>query len=259
PTCTRQRAAFASATRSVPHPRCNGRAVLVRGTGPALPDGGAAQAGAARRGRAGLHPTNSACARRGHRAAPEHAARASQRRRPLPGLASPRTVAAAPMPARSQPTASPSSDESAEIWLVRKNNLDFGPFSLANLKRQIEKGEIEGDHILIDSETGRRTPVESHPVLGELIAHTRLRREERHREERAHRQRVHDKRRNFIIVIFLLLVAGGGVAVVLLRMRMQSQTPVVLVKEVPMPKSGSESELAEILRNLSFEFPKPVI
>ena len=54
--------------------------------------------------------------------------------------------------------------ESEERWLVQKDRLDFGPFSLTQIKAQIQKGEIAGEHMIVDSDSGARKKVKDFPV-----------------------------------------------------------------------------------------------
>src|SRR5439155_6955788 len=60
-------------------------------------------------------------------------------------------------------------DEAHERWLIQKDKLDFGPFKLAEVRRQIEQGQIKGEHIIVDMENGDRRRVREHPMLKELI------------------------------------------------------------------------------------------
>jgi len=60
-------------------------------------------------------------------------------------------------------------DESEYRWLVSKGKLDFGPFTLAQIKEQIARDEILPGHILIDQEAGTRAEVEAHPLLRDLV------------------------------------------------------------------------------------------
>ncbi len=59
--------------------------------------------------------------------------------------------------------------EDDERWLVQKDKLDFGPFSLKEIKRQIDKGDILGHHTLACRDTGERGPVRAHPLLSEVV------------------------------------------------------------------------------------------
>ncbi len=52
-----------------------------------------------------------------------------------------------------------------ERWLVHKDKLDFGPFSLDQVKQQLEKGIFTGDHIIVDLESGARQKIKDHAHL----------------------------------------------------------------------------------------------
>ncbi|MES1210508.1 MAG: protein kinase, partial [Pseudomonadota bacterium] len=47
-------------------------------------------------------------------------------------------------------------DDTQERWLVQKDKLDFGPFSLVQIRAQIERGDILPEHIIVDSDSGSR-------------------------------------------------------------------------------------------------------
>ncbi len=99
--------------------------------------------------------------------------------KPLPGVSSPSLPKLPPKPAAaiSFDTAEGSDanfsnvlvNEDDERFLVQKNRLDFGPFSIAEIKRQIDKGDIQGNHTLVDRDSGERGPVRSHPLLSEAV------------------------------------------------------------------------------------------
>jgi hypothetical protein len=60
-------------------------------------------------------------------------------------------------------------DHHEQRWLVHKGKLDYGPYSLAELKAQIEKGEVVPGDIVIDQELGTRAEAEAHPLLHDLV------------------------------------------------------------------------------------------
>ena len=47
-------------------------------------------------------------------------------------------------------------DEAQERWLIQKDKPDFGPFSLAQIRAQIERGEIVGEHAISSTATPAR-------------------------------------------------------------------------------------------------------
>ena len=56
-------------------------------------------------------------------------------------------------------------DDAQERWLIQKDRLDFGPFSLAQIRAQIQRGEIVGEHMIVDSDTGARKKVKDFAPL----------------------------------------------------------------------------------------------
>jgi serine/threonine-protein kinase len=98
-------------------------------------------------------------------------------------------------------------DDTQERWLVQKDKLDFGPFSLAQIKAQIERGEILGEHLIVDSDSGERTRVKEFPGLGEF---TKLSERRREQLRRAHAERASEstEKKKSMATFFI-----GGVAV----------------------------------------------
>jgi eukaryotic-like serine/threonine-protein kinase len=106
-------------------------------------------------------------------------------------------------------------DDNQERWLIQKDKLDFGPFSLAQIRAQIQRGEIIGEHMIVDSDTGARKKVKDYPPLKEFTktAERSLEQQRRARAEHTH-ERVEAKKSvvTFLIVGAALAAAIGGVA-----------------------------------------------
>ncbi len=106
-------------------------------------------------------------------------------------------------------------DDAQERWLIQKDRLDFGPFSLAQIRAQIQRGEIIGEHMIVDSDTGARKKVKDFRLLRDF-ARTSERQIEQNR--RAHAEIHHEKsekaKRAFtaLIVSIAVLAVGGGVS-----------------------------------------------
>ena len=98
-------------------------------------------------------------------------------------------------------------DETQERWLVQKDKLDFGPFSLAQIRAQIERGEIQGEHLIVDSDSGERKKVKEFPGLGEFTKSAERRREQA-RRARAEQTHESTEKRKSLATFFI-----GGVAV----------------------------------------------
>jgi hypothetical protein len=104
-------------------------------------------------------------------------------------------------------------DDNQERWLVQKDKLDFGPFSLAQIKAQIDRGEIAGEHMIVDSDSGARQKVKDFQPLKEFTksAERRLEQQRRARAERAS-ESVEKKKSMatlFIVGSVVLAVLGG--------------------------------------------------
>ena len=78
--------------------------------------------------------------------------------------------------------------EEYERWLVQKDSLDFGPFSLAQVMAQMEKGIFNGDHFIVDADSGDRQKIKDHPQLAEFtrVVERKLEAQRRTRAEAAH-------------------------------------------------------------------------
>jgi eukaryotic-like serine/threonine-protein kinase len=95
-------------------------------------------------------------------------------------------------------------DDAQERWLVQKDKLDFGPFSMAQIRAQIERGEIIGEHVIVDSDTGARKKVKDFPQLRELSKTSERRIEQ---QRRAHAEIKHEKSEK-VKSRFVLMVGG---------------------------------------------------
>jgi serine/threonine protein kinase len=104
-------------------------------------------------------------------------------------------------------------DEAQERWLIQKDRLDFGPFSLAQVRAQIARGEIVGEHMIVDSDTGARKKVKDFPALREFTKTSERHREQNRRAAADQRQESVDKKKSavmfFSTVIFLAIAVGG--------------------------------------------------
>jgi hypothetical protein len=101
--------------------------------------------------------------------------------------------------------------DSTEKWLVSKGKLDYGPFSLADIVAQIEKGDIVGGNLIMDKDTGARADVATHPLLGPMVEVARQRRDDQRRAQAEVAVQRKDKGRGVMLygLILLGLVAVG--------------------------------------------------
>jgi serine/threonine protein kinase len=115
-------------------------------------------------------------------------------------------------PVATAPVSGP--EDNVEKWLIQKDRLDFGPFSLNQIRAQIERGEILADHVMLDNDTGTRCRVKEYPGLSDMtkVAHRRM--EQVRRAQAEQRSVKSQKKKSFattIIVTIVLAVVLGGV------------------------------------------------
>jgi hypothetical protein len=98
-----------------------------------------------------------------------------------------------------------------EKWLVSKGRLDYGPFSLADVVAQIDKGEIVGGNLIMDKDTGARVDVGEHPLLGPVVDAARQRIDDQRRAQAEVAVQSAEKKRGAAMygVIFLAVAAVG--------------------------------------------------
>lgn len=104
--------------------------------------------------------------------------------------------------------------DTTEKWLISKGRLDYGPFSLAEVVAQIEKGEIVAGNIIMDKDTGARSDVGEHPLLGPVVDAARQRLDDQRRAQaEAKVQRAQTKKGAVLYTFIALGVIGAAVAV----------------------------------------------
>jgi serine/threonine protein kinase len=152
------------------------------------------------------------------------------------------------------PAAGPAVDESQERWLVQKDRLDFGPFSMAQIRAQISRGEILSEHLLIDTETGERQRIRDYPPLKEFAKASERQLAQSRRAAAEQRQEKTDKRKSIFTLFFVLtalaLAVGGVVLYVFTR------------KDVDDTKIASRTDDADVdafLKDVKLSFQRATV
>ena len=108
-------------------------------------------------------------------------------------------------------------DEEHERWLITKEDrMDYGPFSLRDVKAQLERGSISAEHTITDTDTNDKRRVADHPLLGQMARewtakHMELDRQMKEEAERAKYNRAVVK---MLAGIFAaVVVAGSGIGI----------------------------------------------
>jgi len=94
-----------------------------------------------------------------------------------------------------------------EKWLITKGRLDYGPFSLADVVAQIEKGDIVAGNIIMDKDTGARVDIGEHSLLGPMVEQAKQARDDARRAQAEVAVQKADKKRGAL----LYATIGAGV------------------------------------------------
>jgi serine/threonine protein kinase len=141
--------------------------------------------------------------------------------------------------------------ETDERWLIQKDKLDYGPFSLAQVMAQIERGAFKAEHVIVDIETGERKKIKDHAMLGEfaLDADRKLERARRAQAEVAHESVERTKgRATKIILGFVILAVAAGVALFLRSLHSNPDEEFAI--------RTSEEDIDAFIQNAKFNFAK---
>jgi hypothetical protein len=104
--------------------------------------------------------------------------------------------------------------DSTEKWLITKGRLDYGPFSLADIVTQIDKGEIVAGNMIMDKDTGARVDIGTHPLLGPMVEQARQQRDDQRRAQAEVKSQSRDKKRGVALYAIIgLVMAAVGVGV----------------------------------------------
>lgn len=110
--------------------------------------------------------------------------------------------------------------DTTEKWLIGKHRMDYGPFSLADVIAQIERGEVVAGNHIQDKDSGARTAVEDHPLLGPILEAARQRLDDLRRAQAEVKEQSRDKQRGTLLYGLIGLgVLGVAVAVYLILTR----------------------------------------
>ena len=142
--------------------------------------------------------------------------------------------------------------EEYERWLVQKDKLDYGPFSLAQVMAQMEKGVFTGDDIIVDVDSGDRQKIREHP---QLIDFTRMTERRLEAQRRAQAEQVHEhverrKGRWTILILGSAVVAVAGALFWFIHQR-------VAAKDDVLASRVSEADVDAFLKDVKVSFPAP--
>jgi len=141
--------------------------------------------------------------------------------------------------------------EEYERWLIQKDKLDFGPFSLAQVMAQMDKGIFSGDDIIVDVDSGDRQRIREHPQLVEFtrLNERRLEAQRRAQAERAHEHVERKKGRWTLLIIGTAVLALAGGLAWFIHKR-------VAAKDDVLASRVSEADVDAFLKDVKISFPE---
>jgi hypothetical protein len=116
--------------------------------------------------------------------------------------------------------------DTTEKWLISRNRMDYGPFSLAEVLAQIERGEVFAGHYIQDKDSGARSDVGEHPLLLPIIEASRQHRDDLRRAQAEVKEQRRDKKRGALLygMIGLGVLAAAAAVYLILRSVQRDET-----------------------------------
>ena len=136
-------------------------------------------------------------------------------------------------------------------WLLQKDRLDFGPFSLEQVKHQIAEGHFRGDNLIVDMDSGARQKIIDHPQLGDFArqAERRLEQVRRMRAEQVHHTVERKKHRAMLLIIgAAVVVLGSGLTFFLMNRQ--------AAREGELASRVGEADVDAFLKGVKVDFPR---
>jgi hypothetical protein len=177
------------------------------------------------------------------------------------GVPMPAPAPAAPVPAAPPPVSVAKSfsvadavrlTEEYERWLIQKDKLDYGPFSLAQVMAQMEKGVFTGDDIIVDVDSGDRQKIREHAQLIDFTRATE-RKLESQRRAQAEQANEHVERRKGRWTVLIIGSAAVALAVGAFFF-IRALNP---AKDEGLAARASEADIDNFLREVKVEFAAP--
>jgi serine/threonine protein kinase len=135
-------------------------------------------------------------------------------------------------------------------WLVQKDRLDFGPFSLDGVKQQIAEGQFRGDDLIVDMDSGARQKIIDHAQLADFARQSgrRLEQVRRLRAEQVNQTVERTKHRAMLFIIgAAVMVLGGGLTFFLMNRQ--------AAREGELASRVGEADVDAFLKGVKIDFP----
>ncbi|MDX2020812.1 MAG: protein kinase [Deltaproteobacteria bacterium] len=140
-------------------------------------------------------------------------------------------------------------DVDSERWLVQKGRLDFGPFTMNQLKAEIAKGTFGPNDLLTDTENGEQVPIKEHPQLADFSKQA-ARSLEQARRAQANQSMESTERKKSRFTALIIGAAGAVVVAgaVFYFINRQNQ------QQGALASRAEEADIDAFLKNVKIEF-----
>lgn len=109
--------------------------------------------------------------------------------------------------------------DTTEKWLISRDRMDYGPYSLADVIAQIERGEVVAGHVIQDKDSGARRDVADHPLLGPIVEAARQNHDDQRRALAEVKEQTRAKQRGALAYAVIAAGVLGAAAAVWLVVR----------------------------------------
>ncbi|MFH2010591.1 MAG: serine/threonine-protein kinase [bacterium] len=95
-----------------------------------------------------------------------------------------------------------------EKYLISKGGLEYGPFALTEVKRQIASADIMPNDLVVEIDTGKRQKVKVHPLFKDFTEEVERRREARRRAEAESATETTERRKSRVLMFGVIAAVG---------------------------------------------------
>jgi serine/threonine protein kinase len=143
-------------------------------------------------------------------------------------------------------------DADTERWLIQKNRLDYGPYSMAQVMAELERGTFGLGHTIIDTDSGERWPIGEHPQLAEFAKQAERKLEQVRRAQAEQSLEKVEKKKSRVTVF----VVGAAIAVVGAGLGLYLKNRGDAAADTLASRVG-EADIDAFLKNVKIGFAQP--
>ncbi len=137
----------------------------------------------------------------------------------------------------------------AEKWLIQKDKLDYGPFSIEQVQAQLQSGAFKPEDIIVDVDSGARVRIKDHPQIGDFSLAAERSREQARRVQAENATVSSDRKKSGATVVIL----GAAALVVAAGLGLYLRNRKAAEEEALASRSG-ESDIDAFVKEVKLDF-----